>query len=488
VAAAPPISTNVNIGGAVIDNLIEKKSARLLCYMRDVVNCLVCHKNKKKASFQITQTIAGGFLYETDVFVDKDICQNCLKPESIVRLKDRKTLHVSLVPYKEDFVKCFWERCKFNRNDILSLSETTDILIKEKILKDSLRDTREYRKRGRDWVKARDPRIIFRLDIPSNHDNNLSLMEANFVKKSDLTAWIDRTKRNPMTNQDFRVCRRNKVSKGKMEKLTYLGYVRFDKDGLPKFGNDCINKKRVCLDCGDLKDFDDFYTHANGGITYTCLECESARKEVYYKENVDKLKEYNKKYRNSDRGKEREKFYRSKPENKMRRNLRQRLKVFMEQTSEDNYGKDICMTNRELKAYIESLFHIYIPDMTWDDYGSGKNGDHKDSWHIDHIIPLSGWDEFKYIHPLYFEGMSPNHWSNIRPLNGLENISRGGTNNKKYYKRKTEVIDLEEINAHFLAMADLYPDKGFGPINWPIKLQESQEQQKESIQLDLDLV
>ena len=156
--------------------------------------------------------------------------------------------------------------------------------------------------------------------------------------------------------------------------------------------------------------------------------------------------------------------------------------------SENNYGKDIGMTNKGLKAYIQSLFPIYVPDMTWDDYGSGKNGDHKDSWHIDHIIPLSGWDEFKYIHPLYCEGMSPNHWSNLRPLDALENISRGGTTTKKYYKRKAEIIDLEEINAHFLAMADLYPDKGFGPINWPIKLQESQEEQKESDQLNFDLV
>lgn len=456
--------------------------------MRDVVNCLVCHKKKKKASFQITQTIAGGFLYEANLFVDKDICQNCLKPESVVRLKNHKTLYVSFVPYKEEFVTSFWERCEFNRNDILSLYETTDVLIKEKLLTDAIRrDPKDHRKRGRDWMKVRDPRIIFPLDVPSPHDNNLSLLEAHYIKKSDLAVWIDRAKRNPMTDQDFRVCRRNKLSKEQIEKLTYLGYVRFDKDGLPKFGNDCINKKRVCLDCGDLKDFDDFYTHANGGITYTCLHCDSERSKIYYEENVDKLNKYNKKYRNSDRGKEREKFYRSKPENKLRRNLRKRLRDFMS-ASDNNYGKDISMTNKGLKAYIQSLFPIYVPDMTWDDYGSGKNGDHKDSWHIDHIIPLSGWDEFKYIHPLYFEGMSPNHWSNLRPLDALENISRGGTTNKKYYKRKAEIIDLEEINAHFLAMADLYPDKGFGPINWPIKLQDSQEEQKESDQLNFDLV
>ena len=457
--------------------------------MCDLIDCVLCGERQKEKTFVIKKEIDGLPLYEANLFVDKNICQNCLKPESIVRLKDHKTLHVSLVPYKEDFVKCFWERCEFNRNDILSLHETTDILIKEKLLTDTIRThPKDHRKRGKNWVKARDPRIIFPLDIPSSHDDNLSLTETNFVKKSDLAVWIDRAKRNPMTNQKFKVCRRNKVSKGQIEKLTYLGYIRFDKDGLPKFGNDCINKKRVCVDCGDLKDFEEFYTHANKTVTYTCLHCESERNKIYYEENVDKLKEYSKKYRNSDRGKEREKFYRSKPESKIPRNLRRRLKVFMAETSEDNYGKDICMTNRELKAYIESLFHIYIPDMTWDDYGSGKNGDHKDSWHVDHIIPLSGWDEFKYIHPLYFEGMSPNHWSNLRPLDALENISRGGTGNKKYYKRKSEVIDLEEINAHFLAMADLYPDKGFGPINWPIKLQESEEQQKESNQLVLDFV
>ena len=463
--------------------------------MSDVVNCLVCHKKKKKASFQIAQTIAGGFLYETDVFVDKGICQDCFKPESAVRLKNRKILIISLEPYKKELAENFWQQCEFNRNDILTMEEVTDELINQGLLETTLeKGINEYPKRGRDWIKARDPRLIFRLKVPI-FERQLNFPEKNFIKRSDFDFWVDIQKTRLMhTNScnpslfKFRFHKNPVITEERIKELTSLGYVRFDKNGRPKFANDCIKKKRVCTSCGGLLDFDDFYQHASKVVVYTCLECESERKEVYYKENVDKLKEYNKKYRNSDRGKEREKFYRSKPENKIRRNLRQRLKVFMEQTSEDNYGKDVCMTNRELKAYIESLFHIYIPDMTWDDYGSGKNGDHKDSWHIDHIIPLSGLDEFKYIHPLYFEGMSPNHWSNIRPLNALENISRGGTNNKKYYKRKTEVIDLEEINAHFLAMADLYPDKGFGPINWPIKLQESQEQQKESIQLGLDLV
>ena len=117
-------------------------------------------------------------------------------------------------------------------------------------------------------------------------------------------------------------------------------------------------------------------------------------------------------------------------------------------------------TSGELKEYIISQFPIYGSWMSWENYGNGENGDHKDAWHIDHIIPLSGWDELKHINPLYYEGMGPNHFSNLRPLDGIENITRGGLR-----RRTTQVIDFDKINEHFLKMAELHPDKGFGPIN-----------------------
>jgi hypothetical protein len=61
--------------------------------------------------------------------------------------------------------------------------------------------------------------------------------------------------------------------------------------------------------------------------------------------------------------------------------------------------------------------------MNWDNYGSGKNGDHVGSWHIDHIIPLSK-----------FQGKYPNHYTNLQPMWAKENMSWGD----KIKNKKTE--------------------------------------------------
>lgn len=88
--------------------------------------------------------------------------------------------------------------------------------------------------------------------------------------------------------------------------------------------------------------------------------------------------------------------------------------------------------------------------MSWDNKGAGKNLDHQDCWHVDHLIPISKWREEKHLLPTYFEGMGPNHYTNLRPLAGIENIARGNN------------VDPKEIEEHFRKIAEIFPDMDFG--------------------------
>jgi hypothetical protein len=66
----------------------------------------------------------------------------------------------------------------------------------------------------------------------------------------------------------------------------------------------------------------------------------------------------------------------------------------------------------ELKIHLESLF---VEGMTWENYGNGTN-----KWNIDHIIPC-----------LYFDLTDAEeqrkcfHYTNLRPLWGIDNIKKG---------------------------------------------------------------
>ena len=77
------------------------------------------------------------------------------------------------------------------------------------------------------------------------------------------------------------------------------------------------------------------------------------------------------------------------------------------------------------------LKYNFKEDMSWENYGS--------KWHIDHIIPCSSFDFTveDNIHKCF-------HWSNLTPLDALENIKKSDKINNEtiqyYNKRKEEFI------------------------------------------------
>jgi hypothetical protein len=65
----------------------------------------------------------------------------------------------------------------------------------------------------------------------------------------------------------------------------------------------------------------------------------------------------------------------------------------------------------EFRNYIESQF---TEGMNWDNYGQGKNNE---TWHIDHIIPISLAKTEEEVYKL-------NHYANLRPMWCSDNIRK----------------------------------------------------------------
>ena len=183
--------------------------------------------------------------------------------------------------------------------------------------------------------------------------------------------------------------------------------------------DDKLNKKRPCKTCGEIKNtFEDFYTPKTGPYRgyagYECKTCESDKSSKKYanlpEEKKEKHRAYTRQYRKDNIERCRE--YKKTPAARIYANIRKRLKDFMK-TDYTNFNKDIGCTHKELIEHIESQFE---EGMNWDNYGSGENGDHVGCWHIDHIIPIS-----KLVG---VEGARPNHYLNLRPMWGIDNLKK----------------------------------------------------------------
>ena len=136
--------------------------------------------------------------------------------------------------------------------------------------------------------------------------------------------------------------------------------------------------------------------------------------DKYQKTNHGKLTR--KKYRQSEQGKKllsisRKKRMRSDPLFKLKSNVRSRLWMFLKANNMRKTNKTfkiVGCTPEFLKEYLEKQFK---PWMNW------KNHTRK-GWHIDHITPLDSAKTLKALEKLM-------HYTNLRPLRGTENMSKG---------------------------------------------------------------
>tara|TARA_R100000008_G_scaffold27421_1_gene15201 strand:+ start:1050 stop:2237 length:1188 start_codon:yes stop_codon:yes gene_type:complete len=386
-----------------------------------MIECNVCLQERPESEFyNITVGIEGEKTYFSST-VD-EICKDCLSVDDIQIIQ--RTGHVG---YEIKNKSLYIERRQANwykhvlgvpQQSMVELGEVAEILKERKILTLGCENHRDNLKIVRDFLKIRIKDGI----IPDFFQIPISLSGSGYVQamsREDLERVIKYASQGK-----FKASNTHEVSFEKLLNLKEKGWVVFldedqnqwlEQDALKvKFFVNSFSGKTPCRKCGEVKTFKEFrYTGKDKSIlTFDCLECESKRAAAKYagytKEEKDDFLQKVKLWRLNNPEKRKE--YTKNPANRAARNVRKRLKSFMK-THDNNFNQGIGCTRIELVRHLESLFK---PGMSWDNYGSGENGDHVGSWHIDHKIPISK-----------FKGEHPNHYTNLQPLWAQENMSKG---------------------------------------------------------------
>jgi hypothetical protein len=132
-------------------------------------------------------------------------------------------------------------------------------------------------------------------------------------------------------------------------------------------------------------------------------------RKIWYEKNKSKLKAQRLKWvkENPDRVKIYKLKQNTRPEIRLRKNIRKRLKKILGSLS-DTFAESVGCTPRQLRLYLESQF---TKRMTWENYGT--------YWHVDHIQPLASFN----LLDQYQRKLACN-WANLRPLEAEKNLQK----------------------------------------------------------------
>lgn len=160
------------------------------------------------------------------------------------------------------------------------------------------------------------------------------------------------------------------------------------------------------------------------------------RSKEYYEKNKDKVREYQKEHYKKNKENYIIKSKKWQTDNRERRNktvnyrnkqrkkedilfkltskIRTDIYVSLKRKKRSKKIEDIVgLPLEEYKKYIESMFEEW---MSWENWG-------KNTWHIDHKIPLCSAKNEEEILRLW-------HYTNLRPISAKENLRKGG----KFYE------------------------------------------------------
>ena len=140
----------------------------------------------------------------------------------------------------------------------------------------------------------------------------------------------------------------------------------------------------------------------------------------FRQKNPDKNKEYNKKY---STGKNRDKYLAQKRERnkkyyinnvqyKLGQLLRYRLWISLKEQNSDNINSAKELLGCSKEELIEHLESQFSEGMTWENWSLN-------SWHIDHIRPVSSFD---LSDPAQVKECF--HYSNLQPLWAIDNLKK----------------------------------------------------------------
>jgi hypothetical protein len=173
------------------------------------------------------------------------------------------------------------------------------------------------------------------------------------------------------------------------------------KDKCKKYYND--NKEVICEKVKTYR-----VENADKIVNYHVDYCErnsekiKERKKKYYVDNKEQIKRYKATYMRERR--------QTDIEFKITCNLRTRLRDAVKRDTKSAPTLDLLGCNVDtLKEHLEAGFD---DKMTWDNYGT--------YWHVDHIRPCASFDLTDPV-----QQRECFHWSNLQPLEAIENIRKG---------------------------------------------------------------
>lgn len=142
----------------------------------------------------------------------------------------------------------------------------------------------------------------------------------------------------------------------------------------------------------------------------------------YYQKNTDRLAEY--RHARKDAIKEmnrrnaqlKKDWYNKRrakdPTFKMSTNLRTLLRKGLKQGDASKTNSAIELLGMDVETFCDWIEFQFESGMSWDNYG-------KDTWHIDHVLPVSRFDLANEAHQRVCF-----HWSNMRPLSAKANNTK----------------------------------------------------------------
>lgn len=402
--------------------------------------CIICGEDKERKTFIIEKKITDDVVYKREIKINQDICPECFREDSVTGQQGDQ-IRVVLAPYKEIIDAEFWGSSEIKRDDILFMSEAAQIL-KQKGIISSEATGKEFSKRAKGVIKYKNPNFLKTIKAPSIR--GIHLENRPYITKPDFERLLNHIKNRAGYSMKY-------VAKGKTTELSDyriselfdLGYVTFRSDGEPKFGDNLTKKIKPCTKCGEIKSWSDFYETKNGFRNNKCFDCAKEKSKKYYEENCEALKAKIREWNRTPAGKaSKKKYYKNNPAYRAIKNQRKKISKLLK-AGQIKASKTMGLNTSDFKNYIASQFQIYGNWMSWDNYGV-------ETWHIDHVVPISMWDEKCHLLPTYFEGMGPNHYTNLRPLESVENVNRGND------------VDPKEIEEHFKKIAEIFPDMDFG--------------------------
>ena len=164
-------------------------------------------------------------------------------------------------------------------------------------------------------------------------------------------------------------------------------------------------KTKTCTKCKQDKELTEFNrdrSKKDGRYTY-CKVCHRAKQKNWVTSNheyqSDYMRDYQKRRKAAD------------PTFRWVAQIRCRLRRILIDTGSHQPTLDLLgCTGQEWRDHLESQF---TDGMSWDNYGE---------WHVDHIIPVSAFDQNKLD-----ERAICWHYSNTQPLWAADNMAKGKT-------------------------------------------------------------